>query len=83
LLESGDAWTVQRQFSCDEEAQMPRVMLQNRLVIAALMWEGDSTECALAWPRAGDEIEAGLSELAPLSAELTGKQKRRSAVCRI
>jgi hypothetical protein len=62
---------------------MPRVMLQNCLVIEALMLERDATEFALACSRAGDGIEAVSPVLATHSAELAGKQMGRSAVCRI
>jgi hypothetical protein len=44
---------------------------------------GGSTPLVFDLIEAGDEIEAGCLELAMLSAELTSKQKRKGAVCRI
>lgn len=66
--------------SCDEEAQMPRVMLQ-RPPRDRSAYGGRNHEVRSALIEAEGAIEARCLELAMLAAELTSRPK--SVVCRI
>jgi hypothetical protein len=82
LLQGDDGGNCKGNFGVTRKLRCPESCSRNRLVIAALM-AGGSTPLVFDLIEAGDEIEAGCLELAMLSAELTSKQKRKGAVCRI